>query len=136
MKDDGDGQEEEEEEDIEKALEREKKALELERSKKPGERRFQAVDSGANNCLFVRTTLDTAAPEGIVERIFGDILKAGEQRSRYIMRLVPIAATCKAYDKNIEAAAEGVLGRVFHEGADLSYSVLFKTRNNNQACSM
>jgi tRNA acetyltransferase TAN1 len=63
------------------------------RTKTSSERRFQSVESGANNVLFIRTSLER--PEALVEKIVSGIAGGGEQRARYILRLVPILGTCK-----------------------------------------
>ena len=59
--------------DIDAALEKEKESLKAISEKKPSERRFQQVESGANNCIFIKTTLDS--PDDIVEEIIKDIEK-------------------------------------------------------------
>ena len=102
------------------------------RTKKSSERRFQSLESGANKVLFIRTSLKQ--PEAIVERIIGQITEEGEQKARYILRLVPVLGTCKAYDKNIAELASSVLGDVLTAAGSSppTFCVLFKTRNNNQ----
>ena len=101
-------------------------------TKKPSERRFQSLESGANNVLFIRTSL--RQPEAVVERIVG--AAAGKQQARFILRLVPILGTCKAYEKNMEELARTALAS--HLSAETgtetapSFCVLFKSRNNNQ----
>lgn len=50
-------QNESEDEEIEIALSKELHSLKAERNKLPSLRRFQAVDSGANNCIFIQTTV-------------------------------------------------------------------------------
>jgi len=48
---------ESDDEEIETALSKELDSLRAERNKLPSMRRFQAVDSGANNCIFIQTTV-------------------------------------------------------------------------------
>ena len=50
-------QNESDDEEIETALSKELDSLKAERNKLPSMRRFQAVDSGANNCIFIQTTV-------------------------------------------------------------------------------
>ena len=64
------------------------------RTKKFWERRFHSVESGANNVLFIRTSLPH--PETLVEHIVAATAAGGGQSARYILRLVPILGTCKA----------------------------------------
>jgi hypothetical protein len=49
----------ESEDEIENVLSKELDSLRAERNKLPSMRRFQAVDSGANNCIFIQTTVST-----------------------------------------------------------------------------
>ena len=72
--------------DIEAALEKEKADLNKERSKKPSEREFQVVDSGARNCIFIKTSLD--CPEKLMEEIISDLEETKKLKSRYILRFV------------------------------------------------
>jgi len=116
--------------DIDAALEKEKKGLAAVKAKGFAARRFQSVDSGANNCIFIKTTLSN--PCEIVENLIEEIVRTGSQRSRFILRLIPILGTCKAYDKNIEELAENIFSEVLMDDSDLSYSILFKARNSNQ----
>ena len=116
--------------DIDAALEKEKEGLAAVQAKGFAARRFQSVDSGANNCIFIKTTLSN--PCEIVESLIDEIMRTGSQRSRFILRLIPVLGTCKAYDKNIEELAEKILSEVLMDDSDLSYSILFKARNSNQ----
>jgi len=114
--------------DIDAALEKEKAAL-TEVDKK-GARRFQMVESGANNCIFIKTTIQN--PTVIVESLVEDVHDSKQQKTRYILRLIPILGTCKAYEKNMVELAETELKDYFLPGTSPTFSVLFKTRNNNQ----
>jgi len=118
--------------DIDKALDKEKEMLKAAHDKKPAERRFQQVESGANNCIFIRTTLSD--PGRIMETLITDIQNSQEQKNRFIMRMLPILGTCKAYEKNIEELAEKILPESLKSvsSTSSSYSVLFKARNTNQ----
>jgi len=119
----------EEEEDIDAAFDKEKTELIKIKEKASGERRFQMVDSNARNCVFIKTTLED--PEKLALDIIDNILETGIAKARYILRMVPILGTCKAHEKNIEDLAKTALPQVFGNDSKLSYSILFKTRNNN-----
>merc|ERR1719422_153977 len=116
--------------DIDAALEKEKESLKAISEKKPSERRFQRGESGANNCIFIKTTLDS--PDDIVEEIIKDIEKTQVQKCRFVLRMLPILGTCKAYDDNIRALARSILPDAFKQSQGPTYSVLFKPRNSNQ----
>ena len=53
--------------DIDAALDKEKAALQAAREQKPSERRFQQVESGANNCIFIKTTVES--PTRLVDEV-------------------------------------------------------------------
>lgn len=94
----------------------------------PLKRRFQVVDSGAKNILFIKTTVsDTVAlASGIVE----DVYKTGVQQTRFLIRLVPIEVTCKAYLNDIKLEIEKLAEKYFKE-APKSFSIIFNHRNNS-----
>jgi len=115
-------------EDIDAALEKEKAALTEANKKK--ERRFQMVQSGANNCIFIKTNIQK--PTVIVESLINDVFVEKQSKTRFILRLIPIVGTCKAYEKNMQDLAENILKEYFVVATSPTYSIIFKTRNNNQ----
>ena len=82
--------------EIEDDLEKEKAALKTQAAKNESERRFQVIESGIQNVLFIRTTVEN--PVALVQKILDDILATNTQRSRHLIRLVPIQKTCKAFE--------------------------------------
>jgi len=122
-------EDDDEEEDIDAAFDKEKTELaEMRKKTASGERRFQVVESGARNCIFIKTTLEE--PHKLVSELIDRILETGVARARYILRLIPIVATCKAQEKNMEETLALILPPFFPSGSSNSYSVIFKTRNN------
>lgn len=114
---------------MEAALKKEVTALKKEARSE--ERRFQVVRSGANNCVFIRTTIEQ--PDDLVHNIFADIHKTQTSKSRFILRLQPVIASCKAEEEKIERLAEEVLPAFFGEAqGGHTFSILFKVRNNNK----
>ena len=85
-----------ENDEIEDDLEKEKEALNSQADKNESERRFQVIESGIQNVLFVRTTVES--PVALVEEIIKDISATNTQRSRHLIRLIPIQKTCKAFE--------------------------------------
>ncbi|XP_066156723.1 THUMP domain-containing protein 1 homolog [Euwallacea fornicatus] len=111
--------------EIEEDLEGELKQL---REIKAEERRFQVMDSGAKNFLFIKTTLEE--PVKLAESILQDISLKKTQETRFLLRLVPVETTCKAFVKDIEKAFEPLCEK--HFGSEsVSYSIVFNHRNNN-----
>ena len=93
------------------------------------ERRFQQVESGANNCIFIKTTLPD--PTELVTTIFSDIYESETAKSRYIMRLLPIIGTCKCSEDKVKKLAEETLKGYFTDAIEHTFSVNIKVRNNN-----
>ncbi|XP_060068653.1 THUMP domain-containing protein 1-like [Ylistrum balloti] len=122
-------EEDEEEEDIEAALQKEVKAIKTTISS--SQRRFQSVQTKAHNCLFIKTSL--ADPCQLAHTIFTDLAKNHIQKTRYALRFLPIAGTCRAYQKDLKELAEKLLVEEFQTpfGVGLKYSVIYKSRNNN-----
>ena len=95
------------------------------------ERRFQVVRSGANNCVFIRTTVPR--PDELVHSIMADVHKTQTTKSRFILRMQPVMASCKADEDKIEEMAEEVLPAFFGEElGGHTFSILVKVRNNNK----
>lgn len=113
--------------DVETDLKKEIEALKAE-TLCPATRRFQVVDSGAKNVLFIRTTLEN--PVELAEKIMADIQRTKQQQSRFLIRLVPIEVTCKAYIKDIEKAIEPLLEKYFKD-QPRTFSIVFNHRNNS-----
>ncbi|CAD5121773.1 DgyrCDS10250 [Dimorphilus gyrociliatus] len=116
------GSEEEEEEDIEKAI-----AKEIDGLKEKKERRFQKIDCGANNCLFVRTTLEE--PNTICQKVFEN---TENKPCKFVMRFLPVLLTTAATDSEIKKGAENVLEKYFKQDDGVTYSIVFKSRNNSK----
>ena len=64
--------------------------------------------------------------------IMDDIISNGEQKTRFLMRLVPIEATCKAHEQNVTEAMKKLLQKHFSkENPVKTYCVVFKSRCNH-----
>jgi len=113
-----DDEDPDEEEDLDAQLEREKTALEAERAAGEAEKRFQVVESGAQNVLFIRTTVPD--PVRLVTDILDDIRSSGQQKTRHLIRLLPIGMTCKAYEPNVKSAVETLISKVTNEGSKVA----------------
>ncbi|KAL3876574.1 hypothetical protein ACJMK2_034408 [Sinanodonta woodiana] len=118
------------ENDMEKCLEREVHQMK-EQQKNPGKRRFQNIFTKAKNCIFIKTQLED--PCLVAHTILSDLAEKKVQKTRYALRLLPIAGTCKAYLKDIEAFSIEFLEKTFGTpfGVGLSYTTVVKIRNNN-----
>lgn len=120
-----DDDDDDEEEDIEKALKKEVNAL---KQTIPAERRFQQLDSGAKNCLFIKTTLSN--PCELIHTILKDIYETQVQKSRFALRVIPIQTICRANLTDINNSAQDLFEPFFRTsyGTMLTYGISFKAR--------
>ena len=127
---DGDEEDDDDEEgeDVDAALDKEKAALDKVSAKEGVDRRFQVVDSGVQNLVFIRTTVES--PVGLAESIMKEVQASGTQISRYLLRLIPVEVTCKAFPESVEEAAKEVIFTRFREKGEISYCIQFKSRLN------
>lgn len=91
-------------------------------------KRFQVVESGAKNLIFIKTTLED--PVQLAEKIVSDIAETKNKQTRILLRLVPIQVTCKAYLKDIENAFKRIATKYFGESSK-TFSIVYNHRNNN-----
>lgn len=91
--------------------------------------RFQNVDTGTTNCLFIRTLLED--PVGLGKHIVNDISVTGKAMSRFVLRLVPIEAVCRANMPDIINAAGALFDKHFLKEAT-TYGIIFNHRYNQQ----
>lgn len=92
------------------------------------ERRFQQVNVKVNNCLFISTTLSD--PVELCLAIMEDILIQQKPRTHYLLRMVPVQKTCKAFIEDIEKSVKELIFEKFPKNKT-SFYIAFKARNNN-----
>jgi len=90
---------------------------------------FQLMNSGVQNVLFFKTKMKD--PVKFSQIIMDDIISNGEQKTRFLMRLVPIEATCKAHEQNVTEAMKKLLQKHFSKENVKTYCVVFKSRCNH-----
>jgi len=122
-------EDDEDDDDVDAALEKEKTALDKVAAKEGTERRFQVVDSGVQNLVFIRTTVES--PVELADSVMREVRTSGTQISRYLLRLVPVEVTCKAFSENVEEAVKPVISKRFQDKGDTTYCIQFKSRLNN-----
>ena len=116
----------EEEIDISVQLQKETESAQAEVNKKAY--RFQSVDTGTSNCLFIKTELES--PKEIGMKIVNDLAETKQRKSRYILRFLPIDIVCRANVKDIMDAAGKFFDQYFlKEGK--TFSIIFNKRYNN-----
>ncbi|XP_066590413.1 THUMP domain-containing protein 1 homolog [Prorops nasuta] len=115
--------------DISTELDKEIEELKFQSEKPVALRTFKAVDTGVKNVIFISTTLKD--PLTLVTKIFKDLLETRKQRSRYLLRILPIQVCCKAYMEDIKKCAEVLFEKYFSQEPK-TFSIVFNrhTRNN------
>ena len=59
-----------------------------------------------------------------------DILKQQRQKTKKLIRMIPVQATCKAFQDDIEKAVKNLCETYFKEKGE-SFYIAIKTKNNN-----
>ncbi|XP_071570524.1 THUMP domain-containing protein 1 homolog [Temnothorax nylanderi] len=117
-----------EDEDISTALEKEINELRTESEMPLPSRKFQVVDTGVKNMIFIASTLPN--PLELVTKIVSKLDTTKEQCTRYLLRLLPIEVVCKAYMDNIKAKASELFEKYFAQEPK-TFSIVFNRRSNN-----
>lgn len=89
---------------------------------------FQVVESGAKNFLFIKTSINN--PVELATSIMLNIKSTKKQQTKFLIRLIPIEVTCKAYIKDIEIAFKPLADKYFMQEGK-TFSVAYNHRNNN-----
>ncbi|XP_055306819.1 THUMP domain-containing protein 1 homolog [Sitodiplosis mosellana] len=121
------GEDEEEEEDISSMLEKEIQTITTD--KKFDRHRFQQVETKISNCIFIKTTIKDHSELGI--RLVRDIAETKNQKTRYLQRIWPVDAVCKANIGDIITSASRLFDKVFLNTEPTTFSVMVNKRHNN-----
>lgn len=106
-----------------------KEVAQLKASGAKQERRFQALDSGANNVIFIKTkNLET---DKLVHRILSDLHATKKKKSRVILRMLPVTGTCKAFQEDMLRYLTTFLEPWFQTPNSGTYQIAFKARNSS-----
>lgn len=120
-------EEEEEEEDISTLLQKEIQTITT--AKRQDQNRFQQVDTGVNNCIFIRTTVEDPNELGV--RIIRDIDETKQRKTRTLLRFWPVDVVCRANIEAIKNAAGKLFDKVFLNTEPTTYSIEFHKRHHN-----
>lgn len=91
-------------------------------------RRFKKMSTEVVGNFFVNTTVDE--PGRLTTSIFSDLKERQSQRSRFLLRLLPVQLTCKANTEAIQKAVKTVLS-AYPDEDDRTFLVAKKVRHNN-----
>lgn len=117
----------EEEEDVDAALKKEVAQLQAAGSKQ--ERRFNALESGANNVIFIKT--HNLESDKLVHHILSDLHTTKKKKSRVILRMLPVTGTCKAFQEDMLKYLTTFLEPWFKTPNCATYQIAFKARNSS-----
>ncbi|XP_051242621.1 THUMP domain-containing protein 1 [Dicentrarchus labrax] len=120
-------EEDAEEEDVDVALKKEVAQLQASGAKQ--ERRFQALDSGANNVIFIKT--HNLESDKLVHHILSDLHTTKKKKSRVILRMLPVTGTCKAFQDDMVKYLTTFLEPWFKTPNCATYQIAFKARNSS-----
>ncbi|XP_067912975.1 THUMP domain-containing protein 1 [Heterodontus francisci] len=120
-------EDEEDDDDAETALKKEVKQIRT--STQNQLRRFQALDSGANNVVFIRTL--NIEPEKLVHYILKDLYATKKKKTRAILRMLPVSGSCKAFMEEIPKYFETFLEPWFKVPKKATFQIVYKARNNS-----
>ncbi|KAI9525674.1 THUMP domain-containing protein 1 [Dissostichus eleginoides] len=116
-----------EEEDVDVALKKEVAQLKASGTKR--ERRFMALDSGANNVIFIKT--QNLEADKLVHHILSDLHTTKKHKSRVILRMLPVTGTCKAFQEDMVKYLTTFLEPWFKTPNCGTYQIAFKARNSS-----
>lgn len=119
--------EEDDDEDVEAALKKE--VSQIQTSMKSRQQRFTALESGANNVVFIRC--HGVDPEKLVHHILSDLHQTKKKKSRVILRMLPVSGTCRAFPEDMEKYLSVFLERWFKAPLRATYQICFKARNSS-----
>lgn len=90
--------------------------------------RFNSIDTGAKNCIFIKTTLPD--PVELHMKIIKDIAETKVKKTRYLLRFTPIQVVCQANVDEIIKASGALFDKYFlKEGK--TFAIVFNRRLNN-----
>ncbi|XP_034044752.1 THUMP domain-containing protein 1 [Thalassophryne amazonica] len=116
-----------EDEDVDVALKKE--VAQMKASGVKQERRFQALDSGANNVIFIRT--QNLEADKLVHHILSDLHTTKKKKTRVVLRMLPVTGTCKAFPEDMMKYLTAFLEPWFKTPNCATYQIVFKARNSS-----
>ncbi|CAH0407811.1 unnamed protein product [Chilo suppressalis] len=120
--------ESEDEPDIGDLLKKEVESMKKDSQKSLKHKRFQVVETGASNCIFIKTNLPS--PEEVTTAIIKDLFTTRIQKTRHVLRFLPVMATCKANLPDIMECAGRLFDKFFLKES-ATFAVIFNKRFNS-----
>ncbi|KAF7995324.1 hypothetical protein HCN44_006431 [Aphidius gifuensis] len=114
--------------DVSDALNKELDELKKQSDKSAVAKKFQYIDTGVKNCIFISTTL--ANPLDLAMKIFQDLDETKQGKSRFLLRLVPIQLICKANIVDIKAKSVELIEQYFTK-TPKTFAIVINRHYNN-----
>lgn len=94
-------------------------------------KRFQVISTDTSNCVFIKTTLDN--PMELGQKIFEELSESKRQKTRFLLRLIPVQDVCKANIKSIVDTVGKLWDKYILNDKIVinSFSIVFNKRYNN-----
>ncbi|CAH1736764.1 unnamed protein product [Aphis gossypii] len=90
--------------------------------------KFSPSVTGVGNCLFISTTVED--PCDLMYKILEDLEKTKVQKTKFLLRMLPISVTCKANLVSISSACTNLLPKYFST-EPTTFAIMFNHRYNN-----
>ncbi|VVC42781.1 THUMP domain [Cinara cedri] len=91
-------------------------------------KKFAPLDTGVGNCIFISTTIED--PCSLIYKIFEDIEKTKVQKTQFLLRMLPIAVTCKSTIPSILTVYTDLFAKHFCT-EPTTFAIVFNHRYNN-----
>lgn len=88
---------------------------------------FQSIDTGVQNCLFIKTTIDDVLKLGT--DIIRDLAETKVKKTKFTLRLLPIEIVCRANMEDIKNAAGELFDKHFLKEPS-TFAIIFHKRYN------
>lgn len=132
--------EESDSDDIELALSKEVNELKESVKNTQGKYRFNAVKTGCNNLIFIKTK--DLLPSILVQKMVQELMQGDEKHfaTPTVLKLHPVDVSCKAYLQDIKNALETYLPHAFDELIELNhalksfdkeFTIIYRHRSND-----
>jgi len=90
--------------------------------------KFTPLNTGVGNCIFISTTIED--PCNLMYEILEDIEKTKVQKTKFLLRMLPITITCKANIPSITSACTDLFMKHFSTEST-SFAIIYNHRYNN-----
>ncbi|XP_026808344.1 THUMP domain-containing protein 1 [Rhopalosiphum maidis] len=91
-------------------------------------KKFNPSVTGVGNCIFISTTVED--PCDLMYKILEDIERTKVQKTKFLLRMLPILITCKANLISIKSVCTNLLSKYFST-EPTTFAIMFNHRYNN-----